>query len=447
MDNVRFDAAQQAYDAGDYSEALEGFFACVDIHAEACEPGETGRVYHLAGNSLVKLHRYDEAIEAYRKSLIDEEYSRLGAVNANLGMALGARKSYEEAVGCFEAALADEDYETPYKAYSGMGGVLLRLGRTAEAGVAYRRAALDKENPDPSKALVNLGVCFMALDRPHDAVEAYQAALNFEVSKVSRNKIHANLGQAYAATDRMREAADAFAVALEDGTYELSSSAQEDYEKACVALGGVEQASPFDELERFEPERFDPDRFEPTAMNDPFVSPSNTGSIIPSADDTGFFSLTEAEMTAQGKLELRSERRLRNIGLKVLLVVVLLVTLCAAGAVGAYILGYGWPTQETVITEMFDAHASGGDSTVYWSGADESDILSAMNAVAETDDITIDAIDRSMTTSTATVTATLDEGAEVRYIISMTRDGLTWKITAVELQFASNTAASDATAA
>ena len=51
--------------------------------------------------------------------------------------------------------------------------------------------------------------------------------------------------------------------------------------------------------------------------------------------------------------------------------------------------------------------------------------------------VTIDGVSRSMTESTVYATAKTEEGGSVQYRISMVRDGITWKVSNVELYFPS----------
>ncbi len=421
MDKTLFTQAKAAYDAGDFTEAYNGFNLCLQGPEGELGAGQLGHLYHLMGNCLVKMKRYDNAIELYMDALDDEYYPNAGSVNVNLGKAYVAKEAYPEAIECFEAAADDETYKTPYKAYAALGKVQLKLGRPTDAGVAYRRAALDESNPDPSRSLVNLGVCFMALNRPHDAVEAYTTALEFDTKRDARNKTYANLGQAYVATGRMKEGVDSFNHALADGTYTLSESASVDYSRAMAILSAEQDPSAgFDQSTGVFSEM-----------------PGEEVAVIPPPDDTGFFSISEEEIDTQGRNEIRQERKLKNTGLKIVLVIAIILVLLLGGAAFVYYKGFGYPLQETVIQNMFTDYSNGDDITKYWAEAEAADINNAMACVGKTSDIEINAVERSMMDSTATVTANLPEGGKTRYIITMGRDVIGWKVTNIELVFAS----------
>ncbi len=463
MDNAEFSTAQAAYDAGDYAKALPGFSAYLSQTTETLAPGERGRINHLAGNCLVKLRRYQEAAASYEAALADPDYDRVGAVNANLGMALCASRCYGESLPYFEAALADTSYAAKYKAHSGMGTALLKLDRTSDAGIAYRRAALDEENPDPAKALVNLGVCFMALNRPHDAVESYRAALDLDATSSSRNKTLANLGQAYVATGRMAEAIEAFETVVADGDYRLSESAAVDYatargEISPIVLDAVagEGDAGTASTRQFSPlEQADDDPIAYPSAANPYAQafsgttglsvtsdvPKQAESLIPSADDTGFFTLTEAQMAEMDRTEKRQKRQLHHVGLKLLITALVVLVLLVVAGIFAYTQGYGFPAQETVALEVLGAGST--DASRYWaSGVDADTISRSMGAVEPGSTYSVESVSRALGTSEVAVAATLPEGGTVHYTIQMVRDKLSWKVASLSLAFASNASSS-----
>ena len=226
MDQTRFQEAQKAYDAHDYRAAAKLFLGAAGRGAEG-----NGAAYHMAGNSLIHLRRYQDAVTVYGHALRDSIYDKRGAVCANLGAAQASLGDYAEAVRAYECALEEPDYATPYKAYQGMGNALLERGSVEEAAIAFRKGALEPGNPDPGKALVNLGLCFMALGRPADAVEAYKAALGFD-QYTGRGKALSNLGQAYIALGDDAEAIKAFEKATQLHSHTLAPSALAAYEGA-----------------------------------------------------------------------------------------------------------------------------------------------------------------------------------------------------------------------
>lgn len=462
MNRSKYNEAQKAYESGDYRSALKGFLESIDR-----EHSDNGPACHMAGNCMLRLRRHSDAETAYRRALLDETYDKTGAVRANLGVALTSQGDYTNAVKEFELALEDQSYATPHKAYSGMGNALLKCGRTKDAAFAFRAAAGEKGNTDPGKALVNLGICFMALDRPNDAADAYRAALGIE-GYAGKGKASANLGQAYVAAGRMREAFRAFEQATERYSQKLSPAAERDFEKARLAVEGpstgivpeidpnqafapsveraVEAVPAKAPVSAAEPAPAAP---EPAPIaTDPAPAPtpvaatqsfSATGGI-PVAVETDFFSATEAELRVKDREERREQRRKSHAWIKVLVAFVIAFVVVGGGAAGAYLLGYGLPSQESVAKDLVMAHAAGEDVDSFWVVSPGVDIIRAMMAVPPSTNLSIDSMERSAVKSVAIVTLTLENDTPVRYKMTFAREGVGWKVSNIETYFVSNDA-------
>lgn len=445
MNNEIFQQARQVYAEKDFEQALGLFTACLQDPTGTLEPGEAGLIYHQIGNCLVKLNDYNEAIHAYTQATADSDYKAVGTVNCNLGMAYAALHDYENAVQHFEIAVSDAQYETPYKAHMGMGNAYLKLGKSAEAGAAFRAAALDEANPDPTKALLNLGVCFMALNRASDAVASYESALQFDMPAPTRNKLNANLGQAYVASGQMQKAVGAFEEALADKTYFLSDSASVDYQRAIAQVStGTAEMQPVDL-------GADMSGLDVTADGSPVYSESDqlTQALDPyyypdtydmpqdgyASGDDRFFNASDEELERWSKGVAKQERKRRNIGLKFLVFVIVILLLAFAAGVFAYSQGYGYPTQETVVTQLFADPDNA--SAVFSPEIPSESIEQKMAPIQQDSNIVIDGVERSMANSEVYVTASTEEGGDVPYRVSLVRDGIGWKVTDIQLYFAS----------
>lgn len=448
MNNVLFQQAQASYSRGDYPSALEAYTQCLQSDGAMLAPGEIGQLYHKIGNCLVKLRDYEEAIHAYSQAAADADYPQVGAVRCNLGNSYAALYDYENAIKNFELALSDSDYETPYKAYSGMGKAYLKLGKTAEAGSAFRSAALDEANPNPAQALLNLGICFMALGRPSDAVASYESALQFRMNAATKNKLYANLGQAYAASGKMQQSVDAFEQALADKTYFLNDAASVDYQRA---IGAVAQGTDFIDPVESSTGFNDFSGLDVTGDGIPVYSETDTQAAANSpyyyadtydvkdnyaTSDERFFNATDEELERWSKGVAKQDRKRRNVGLKILIFLIVLLLLAAAAGVFAYSKGYGYPTQEAVTHELF-ANPESAASTVFSPGLGEDRIASMLDPVVQDADVTVNGVDRSMNASTVYATAKTEEGGDVQYEIGMTRDKIGWKVSSIDLYFAS----------
>lgn len=441
MNNEIFQKAKEAYDNKDYEAALNGFTECLQDNSQSFAPGEMGLLYHQIGNSLVKLRDYNEAIHAYTQATIDSAYDDTGSVNNNLGMCYAALNDYEDAVKFFEIAVSDAKYATPYKAYNGMGNSLLKLGKSAEAGVAFRQAALDENNPDPTKALLNLGVCFMALGRPQDAVASYESALQFDMSQDLKNKLCANLGQAYVASGQMQKAVTAFESAIADKTYFLSDSASVDYQRA---VGAVASASA-QETQALTPLDADMSGLDVTSDGEPLaqtdgqiVAASNSDPMEMNEISQGedhFFNASDEELEQWSKG--MSKKGRKRVGLRIFVVILILLALAAGAAAFLYSQGFGYPQQETVVQQLFSDKDAAADS-VFVKDLSAEKKKTLLAPIVEDSNVTIDGVNKSMNESEVYATAQTSDGGEVQYKITLIRSDLIgWKVSNVELYFAS----------
>lgn len=442
MNTSLFEQATIRYDNKDYRGALRGYTACLQDTSVPFSLGEVGLIYHRIGNCLVKLKNPQEAIQAYAQAASDAAYSVKGALQNNIGMAYASLRDYNNAKLHFQQAVEDPTYDTPYKAYMGLGNAELKLGNSAEAGVAFREAALDEGNPDPAKALLNLGICFMALDRPQDAIASYQSAQEFDMAPDTSNRLHASMGQAYAADGQMEEAVKAFEAAISDGTYLLSDSASVDYQRALSAVAHMSPAadadmSGFDVTAEGDYYGDSDDPFfydEGYEEQDPSQYPGFVGAYA--GNDDRFFETTDAELEALSKNLAKKDRKRRNIGLKVLVVLIVLVVIALGAAIFGYTQGYGWPTQEAVTKQLFqDPEGAGG--SVFIDTLSEESIKSMCAPVVTDSDVAIDGVNKSMTDSVVYATAKTAEGGDVTYRINMVRDLVGWKVSSIELYFPS----------
>lgn len=450
MNNELFQQARAAYATKEFERAFALYTQCLQDHINPPAPGESGLIYHQIGNCLVKLRRREEAINAYTQATGDQSYDACGAVSYNLGMAYAALHDYENAVRNFEVAVSDAKYDTSYKAYAGMGSALMKLGKSAEAGVAFREAALDERNPDPTKALLNLGVCFMALGRPADAVASYESSLQFAMGADTRNKLYANLGQAYVATGQMQKAASAFEEALADKTYFLSDSASVDYQRAVGAVAqGTSQltqvmdpVAPLADMSGLDiaadgsavyvdQDPYAADQQNPYYYADPYTQANPYGA---EGGEERFFNASDEELEQWSKGLAKQDRKRRNVGLKLLVTFVFLLVIAFGGALFLYTQGWGYPTQETIIEELF-ADPDAALDTVFAEEVSADSAQAMIDPVVQDSNPTIDGMNKSMSNSTVYVTAQTEEGGEVQYEVSMVRDMLGWKISNVTLYF------------
>ena len=418
---------QQAFESGKRAYQEADWLRAVTLLDGAKQPGEVaGEADHLRGNAYMKLGQFDAAAAAYESALADTSYGKKGALCCNRGRALLAAGRAQDAVVALTEAVGDSSYATPYKAYTALGSAYEQLGDIRNAGIAYRSAAIDESNPAPALALSDLGSCFMRLGRAVDAVEAYRTALDFTTPLEDQNRIWCDLALAYVAANRMNEAVDAFAHATADGTYELSPEAQASYDAARKAVASIGSRQPS------ETDAFLAAAGYGASSYDPLDPTGASGELMPSPEDTGFFSVSEEDLVQQDRLDRKVKRKHRHTGLKVFLVIFFLLLVVAGGGVFAYINGYGWPTQQAVAEQLFDAKTQGSDLAQYVvSDLSTAQIQEMSDILPSGAEVEVTGVDRSMMESTVYLTATLAGSGQQDYTIEMTRDGIGWKVSAV----------------
>ena len=267
---------------------------------------------------------------------------------------------------------------------------------------------------------MKLGGCFMQLGRPVDAVEAYRTALDFS-TEGGQGSIYAQLGLAYMASNRVAEAADAFTQAVSDPSYQLTAEEQTSFSAAQKALAAIHGDDP--------------------SETDQLLAHAGYGAEGPepsSPEDTGFFSVTEEDLMNADKHERKMRRKHSHRGLKALVVIIVLLVILGGGGAFAYFKGYGWPTQESVASDMFAQAASGNDIAPYLADGVTTDVSAQIEAImplGATSKVT--GVDRSVASSTVLVEATLSDGGTQDYTVTLVRSGLGWKVTGVELSFSS----------
>lgn len=446
MDETRFQEAKQAYDAGDYRAAAKGFLAAAGRGTEG-----NGAAYHMAGNALMRLRRYADAVVVYGHALQDSQYDRRGSLLANLAAAYVAQGDYAEGVARYREALEDPGYTSHYRALQGMASALLEMGRIEDAASAFRQAALDSGNPDPGKALNNLGLCFMSLGRAADAVEAYKAALAFDAYK-GRGRTLANLGIAFSALGEHEEAVRAFEKSVQLHGYKLTGSALTAFEKSRTVLSSkVSSSSAFetsqtDEMSPLGGVTGSPEMTHAAGAELSGTSSSKLPSGVPVAlDDTGeligaaeleseFFTRTEQDMKEADRELRRRERQLRRaerdpwqMAVRITAAVIVVVGTLAA----LYFSGYGFPTQTMTVKGMLSARAQGEPVDDFWVAVPTEDVDKEMAKIPPIKDYSVDGVERAARTSRVRVTVTPENGVPLNYEISLSREGVGWKVSGV----------------
>ena len=423
MNSQLIQQGRAAYRAGDYSAAAQMLGA-------AKTPSEImGEADHLRGNALMHLGMYAEAAEAYAAALNDGTYGKRGALLTNRGKALAAVGDYVTAAQAFSAATQDASYATPFKAYLGLGNALFQSGDYANAGTAFRQAAIDGANPAPAAALGDLGRCFIKLGRPADAVETYRTAIDFAGPRDDTRALNAGMGEALSAAGRPSDALDAFNAATADGIYQLTSEQADELARVHDSLAALSAQTAMATAPA-------------PAMDAPAVDPLDptgaTGQFMPDPSDTGFFTLSESEMVQQDRKEAKVRRRHRHTGLKVFLVLLLLIVIAAGGLGFAYTRGLGFPSQESVVTDLFQAAGDGDTAkaeSCLASSLSEDAKSMIISSIPQGATVSIEGMDQSMTETTAKVKASLSKGGEQEYTVKFVRSDnhIGWAVSSLDI--------------
>jgi len=421
-----FEQAKQAYKQGNFSAAINF------LHLAKADGKPCGVVDHLLGNSYMKQGLFELASQSYELALSDASYGHVGSLACNRGRALLALKKPSEAVSVLRMALKDDSYKTPYKIYLALGSAYMQLNNPRDAGVSFRSAAIDENNPQPAVALKQLGHCFMLLTRYVDAIEAYRTALDFSSPASDQNAVYSELGLAYVAANRMNEAVDAFTKATSDGSFKLSDDAQAAFEGAQKAVAALSGSTPSQTDAMLAQAGY------AASGIDPLDPTGKSGTFMPSPEDTGFFSLSEAELVEQDKKEQKAKRKHKHTFLKVFLTLLVLVLILAGVAGFAFYKGYGWPTQEMVTEQLFASKSQGSLNFELIASSltpKQRDDLSNLLPDGSSS-VSVTGIDRSMNESLVYATASLSKGGKQDYKISFVREGLQWKVYGVEVVYA-----------
>lgn len=433
MNSQLIQQGRAAYRAGDYSAAAQMLGA-------AKTPSEImGEADHLRGNALMHLGMYAEAAEAYAAALNDGTYGKRGALLTNRGKALAAVGDYVTAAQAFSAATQDASYATPFKAYLGLGNALFQSGDYANAGTAFRQAAIDGANPAPAAALGELGRCFIKLGRPADAVETYRTAIDFAGPRDDTRALNAGMGEALSAAGRPSDALDAFNAATADGIYQLTPEQADELARVHDSLAALSAQTAMATAPA-------------PAMDAPAVDPLDptgaTGQFMPDPSDTGFFTLSESEMVQQDRKEAKVRRRHRHTGLKVFLVLLLLIVIAAGGLGFAYTRGLGFPSQESVVTDLFQAAGDGdtakAESCLASSLSEDAKAMivssipqgaTVFSSIPQGATVSIEGMDQSMTETTAKVKASLSKGGEQEYTVKFVRSDnhIGWAVSSLDI--------------
>ena len=178
----------------------------------------------------------------------------------------------------------------------------------------------------------------------------------------------------------------------------------------------------------------------------PAVPAEGVTSSLPDTDGEAtkrFFDRSEDEMRTADRAARKAARsaRLTPRVLALRAGIALLVVLVVAGIMGGLLYaGYGYPTQEQTVSSLIDAYHKGGSYTEFWVAVPPANVQQEMDQLpAKFASYRISGVNRAARTSTVRVTVRLDSGAEMAYDVSLTREGVGWKVTGIKNAWSSST--------
>lgn len=171
---------------------------------------------------------------------------------------------------------------------------------------------------------------------------------------------------------------------------------------------------------------------------EPLNDLDRTDTHMPNPDQTAFFDVTENQINQDAREDRKRKRKSRGIGLKVAIVIVILAILVVGAGCAAYMMGYGYPSQEDVTRNFFAAVQNGDDTDQYWANdVDETARKSQVATLANMTAYNVEGVERSSSQAAVYVKGTLREGGQIEYKTVLARDGLSWAVEYIELYFPS----------
>lgn len=465
----------------DYENALEAFGRALDYPIYTTPY----KAYAGIGAAQLKLGNMVEAGAAYREAALDPANPAPAKSLVNLGVCFMELGRPEDAVSVYETALDfDLDDRARAKAYANLGQAYMAQGRVPRALNAFEKAEEIGEEM-PSLAMHDYEIARTLKERvdsrapgildtgyilpvatdanapeeaedfdpfaPRDA----QGTAQDDIQPTERTQPAAPVEAAGETLDPSRaqtiamealptplpsdNASDADATGKIELPQEAGPASQGDTSGEQVYDSGLDE-TPFTYNEQPGYEygvAFDfGDEYADVRESAELMD--STEMHMPSPEDTAFFDITEQQIKSNARQGKRQNRKARGCGLKIAIVFVVLCILVAGAACAAYVLGYGYPLQETVTEDFFAAVQNDGDTSQYWA----KDVSPSMQRAQEASlqDLTsysVEAVQRSMDQTAVFVKATLAQGGTIDYEVVLTRNGISWAIEFVQLYFPS----------
>ena len=167
----RFSDPYEAYAAGAYDQALQGF---VDQQVE--HPDDAELMLNI-GNTHYKMGNFEEAAKSFETASLQQGDKALRTEALyNYGNTLLADRQLERAEQAFLAALEREPNHQ--KAMTNLGSALREQGKHEAAQAMFRKVL--RQHPNDADAHFNLAMVIEISGRLAEAEEAYRTVLNIQ---------------------------------------------------------------------------------------------------------------------------------------------------------------------------------------------------------------------------------------------------------------------------
>ena len=436
-------------------------------------------LYVNLGTSLLASEKNTEALVAFNNALQFEDYasrykafSGIGAAQLQLGNTVEAGAAYREAA-------IDRANPTPAKALVNLGVCFMEMGRTEDAIVSYETALdLGLEGNIRNKANANLGQAYMAQGRFFDALDAFELASDDGKYKLNELAAHdyaiaksldlrygddldalyvAKSNELFSEDGNLKKPYQTGEIDVEDSAIEdnlaleenqIDPSAQTTMSFAPAAIPAVAADNNIADMHKDEDLDSQPDE---AGMRPDLLETSSFFNVGPededeenpdmfepaqnhyaNASDDAFmhqpysFEMLEQDDTIRKR---KQKKRRRKIITTILVALIICIVLALGAATAAYFMGYGYPLQEDVVTDHFEAVRDKGDTQKAWSDDVDENVVSKKNAmISNVDNQEISAMERSSTESEAYVKGHLKEGGTLYFKVSLVRDKISWSI-------------------
>ena len=437
-----------------------------------------GAVWANLGKAYCEIGEYAEAAKSYESALDEPDYKTPYKAYQGMAGALLERGRVEDAAVAYRKAALDPGNPNPGKALVNLGLCFMGLGRPKDAVEAYRAALGFDDYKGRGRALANLGQAYLACNEFEEAARSFEKATQLHNHQLSPAAAAA-YATALAHTQRpgIAEAVDdvpAFAptaAAIDlgaSGPLHNAPTSVDSIFDAEVELGvPIDNAVPAESPvatpvsigSASGDDALDLSKF-PSALWDEApasAARAETGELVP-ADATqplapfdhpnpqtelgfgdeeavaDFFSATDEELRARDREARRAERHERGpLAIwRTVAVAVVAIAIVVGALVAAYELGYGWPTQAQTVGGLLSAFETGSPFDSYWVAAPSKDIVKEMAKIPPVKSFTIDNVSQGAATSTVAVTVTPKTGAALHYSITLSREGVGWKVSGVD---------------